>query len=103
MFETERASVLRELSEVLTLPKLWSPAAPAGVRWHVFTSAFLVPHALDKTVRRIVNIAPYHGPRETLSDTSFWILLLGSRTVTEFGRHEGNKQCKIPKCSYVTF
>lgn len=83
MWEREGFRVLRELSEVLKPSKRLSPPAPEGVRWHVFISAFLVPHALDKTLSRIVNIAPYHGPRETLSDTSFWILLLGSRTATE--------------------
>lgn len=79
--------VLRELSEVLKVPKRLSPAAPEGVRCHVFTSVFLVPHAWDKTAFRTVNIFPYHGPRETLSDTSFWILLLGSRTVAEVSLH----------------
>lgn len=83
----EGFGVLRELSEVLKLPKRLPLAAPEGVRWHVFTSVFLVPHALDKTVFRIGNIFPYHGPRETLSDTTFWILLLGSRTVTEVSPH----------------
>lgn len=75
------------LSEVLKPSKCLSPPAPEGLRWHVFISALLVPHASDKTLFRIVNIAPYHGPRETLSDTSFWILLLGSCTVTEVSPH----------------
>lgn len=45
--------------------------------------AFSFPQALDKTNFRIVNISPYHGPRETLSDISFGILFLGSSTVTQ--------------------
>lgn len=86
VFRREGFRTLRELSEVLKPSKRLSPPAPR-VRWHIFISAFLVPHASDKNLSRFVNIAPYHGPRETLSDTSFWILLLGSRTVTEVSPH----------------
>lgn len=61
------------------------PPPPCQVRLHILISVFLISHAPDKTVFRIVNSSPYHGPRQTLSDTSFWILLLGSDTVTKVG------------------
>lgn len=59
------------------------PPAPRGLKLRAVISVFLISHALDRTIFRIVSISPYHGPRETLSDTSFGILLLGSDTVTQ--------------------